>query len=274
MDPVTLGIVFLGAGIGHMFVRYAVERFSKETGSIAISTPREVDDYDARWSDPEYVAMIHATRLKEKEELGVIYTECECQACKNIANPVGCGFNGCGASGCEKRCQSAKPKPVSNVFDQQSAYKGPWPAHVPRHATVKTWYDAEMLCGKVSFQWYNMGGMKCNFTLKLADELWDTYEIHVDQYEKPVATFSELKGTKEGTHIVFTKSGPKKVTEDQLRDVISDLREREKHIKMLEQHIEENQVKIEKALNKHMLGKPGPRIRHEAPRIKTVKGYK
>jgi len=44
-------------------------------------------NYDKRWSDPEYVKLIHKTRESERT-LGFDLTECECADCTNHYNPV------------------------------------------------------------------------------------------------------------------------------------------------------------------------------------------
>lgn len=87
MDPtlMTLVATILGAVVSIVLGRVG----SIDRANIAALTAPK--NYNDRWDDPQYVAMIHSTIASENELLDGAVTVCECKACRNapsIATPA------------------------------------------------------------------------------------------------------------------------------------------------------------------------------------------
>jgi hypothetical protein len=76
VDPVSFAIG--GTLLGACLLKWLQNHVDK---------PKELD-YDNRWKNQEYIDMIHRTMVEEKEELGQVYTECECKQHTNPLPPV------------------------------------------------------------------------------------------------------------------------------------------------------------------------------------------
>jgi hypothetical protein len=78
MDPALIAVIgLITTGIGIRFLEVIIGRditFGRGKNPKAIATKT----YEQRWSDLDYVGMIHTTRNLEEVELGYILTDCLC----------------------------------------------------------------------------------------------------------------------------------------------------------------------------------------------------
>jgi hypothetical protein len=117
MDPLIL--VFIAICLTILFAPV----ISKVVSRVISSTAPNQLDYDHRWSDSDYVAMIHKTMALEKENLGEVVTVCECLKHKPKPRPIPPKGPGGGS-------------PIVQRKDHIIAdgYRFPWPGTVPEHA--------------------------------------------------------------------------------------------------------------------------------------------
>lgn len=73
MEPALIALV--GTIFGGAFIKFI--DYLGQSRNI-----RKALNYNERWSNIDYVSMIHRTRTMEREELGEVQTECHCKRCK------------------------------------------------------------------------------------------------------------------------------------------------------------------------------------------------
>lgn len=278
MDPVTFIIVFCATIGGGLLLKGTEVFLSRDkigaAGSIAIEYT-----YEQRWSNPEYVEMIHKTMAAEKETEGKVWTECKCKYHEDLKH--------------YKHMAKVAPKSPTSKFVVAGYEFEIDSSVIPPYASA-TW-DSAMQVG--IFRWIDpQTGQQHMMKALPKMDMFGAVDIYSDQYAKPIRQIKPKRagmpcvekgcsyfvsgnnsychlhrkkeprrvidntnikaGTVTGSkistgsdhrtdHVIFTKDGMKKVTKNELDDLFRKVREADRKNRELKEKIEHHNKQLE-----------------------------
>lgn len=252
MDPALFALFgTLGGGIVLKIFENHLKRRKKSR------VPAIPEGYGNRWLNPAYVEMIHQTIRQETSVFGEAMTTCKCKAC--TSEPQGCGLNGCGKTMCDKVCNPGSIK-EPKVLKRMRARQGESIDRFLAQGDNGEYYpitedDYHRLARSIR-----------------KDRQYQTYisKVGANYYrpndKKPVQEISYRKEPR--NHIMFYPSGPKMMTETEMRENLGAIVASARKMKEKEDRIEQKLNKsIDQMLKEY-------RTDNAAQRINTTKGKK